>query len=121
MKWLALGLFILLLLSQYRLWMADEGSLVELHRLEEEILRQEDLNATLRERNARLEQEVIELQQGLETVEERARQDLGMIREGETYYQVVEQDPGQGAANDRDKDQPENAATPDTPRERKDG
>ena len=92
MKWLALGLLLLLLFLQYRLWFADEGSLAELHRLEAEIQRQEALNATLRERNSHLEQEVIELKQGLKTVEERARQDLGMIRDGETYYQVVEED-----------------------------
>ncbi len=97
MKWLALGLFALLLLLQYRLWMADEGSLAELHRLELESSRQQELNAVLRERNEQLEQEVLELQQGLETVEERARRDLGMIREGETYYQVVEEETPPGA------------------------
>ena len=90
MKWLALGLLLLLVLAQYRLWLAEEGSLAELHRLEQEIERQEALNENLRDRNAELEHEVVELQQGLETVEERAREDLGMIREGETYYQVVE-------------------------------
>ncbi len=94
MRWLALGLLLLLLLSQYRLWFADEGSLAEVHRLEQEIRRQQALNETLRESNDQLEQEVLELQQGLETVEERARRDLGMIREGETYYQVVEEEPG---------------------------
>lgn len=92
MKWLALGLFLLLLVSQYRLWFADEGSMAELHRLEQEIERQQAFNRELEERNARLEQEVIELQQGLETVEERARRDLGMIRDGETYYQVVDEE-----------------------------
>jgi cell division protein FtsB len=92
LKWLALGLLTLLLLLQYRLWLADEGSLAEMHRLEAEISRQQKLNAVLQERNEQLEQEVLELQQGLETVEERARRDLGMIREGETYYQVVEEE-----------------------------
>ena len=89
MKWLALALLVLLVLLQYRLWFAEEGSLAELHRLQREIGRQEAQNASLRERNAQLEQEVLELQQGLETVEERARRDLGMIREGETY-QIVD-------------------------------
>ncbi|MDJ0878265.1 MAG: cell division protein FtsB [Halieaceae bacterium] len=92
MKWLALGLTVLLVASQYRLWFAEEGSLAELHRLQQEIERQEQRNAELEARNLRLEQEVIELQQGLETVEERARRDLGMIRDGETYYQLVEKD-----------------------------
>ena len=90
MKWVALGLFLLLLLLQYRLWFA-EGSLAELHRLDEQLVEQQELNRGLRTRNKQLEQEVLELQQGLETVEDRARRDLGMIREGEIYYQVVEE------------------------------
>ena len=90
MRWLALGLVLLLALLQYRLWLA-EGSLAELHRLDEQLLKQQALNHELQIRNEQLEQEVLELQQGMETVEERARQDLGMIREGETYYQVVEE------------------------------
>jgi cell division protein FtsB len=100
MKWLALALLALLVLSQYRLWFADEGSLAELYRLQREIERQEAQNASLAARNAQLEQEVLELQQGLETVEERARQDLGMIREGETYYQVVDGESGSGSRNE---------------------
>ncbi len=90
MRWLALGLLLLLLLLQYRLWFA-EGSLAELHRLEAQVHKQQELNESLRQRNRQLEQEVLELQSGMETVEERARQDLGMIREGETYFQVVEE------------------------------
>ncbi|MEP5765352.1 MAG: cell division protein FtsB [Halieaceae bacterium] len=101
MKWLALGLLLLLLLAQYRLWFADEGSLAEHHRLEQEIARQQLLNESLRARNEQLEQEVLELQQGLATVEERARKDLGMIREGETYYQVVEEEESRGDSSSR--------------------
>ncbi len=89
MRWLALVLLLLLLLLQYRLWFA-EGSLAEQHRLEAQMAQQEEINSALRLRNSQLEQEVLELQQGLETVEERARRDLGMIREGEVYYQLVE-------------------------------
>ena len=89
MKWLALGLFLLLVLAQYRLWFAEQGSLAELHRLQADIVEQQATNAELAARNAQLEQEVLELQQGMDTVEERARRDLGMIRDGETYYQVV--------------------------------
>jgi cell division protein FtsB len=90
MRWVALGLLALLALLQYRLWLA-EGSLAELYRLDEQLLKQQALNEGLRTLNEQLEQEVMELQEGMETVEERARQDLGMIREGETYYQVVEE------------------------------
>jgi cell division protein FtsB len=89
MKWLALPLFLLLLLLQYRLWFA-EGSLAELDRLQTEISRQQGVNDTLRNRNQRLEHEVLELQSGLDSLEERAREELGMVKEGETYYQVLE-------------------------------
>ena len=99
MRWLALLLLLLLLLLQYRLWLA-EGSLAELHRLKAEFVQQQARNETLSERNDRLEEEVLELQQGLETVEERARRDLGMIREGEVYYQVVEEQPAEEKADD---------------------
>jgi cell division protein FtsB len=103
MKWLAFGLLLLLLLAQYRLWLSTEGSIAELHRLEQEMEQQAVRNRALEARNAQLEQEVIELQRGLETVEERARRDLGMIREGETYYQVV-----QDADKDKDKGEGDN-------------
>lgn len=50
---------------------------------------QRDLSDSLRERNAALDAEVINLKQGLDAAEERARTDLGMIGESETFYQVV--------------------------------
>ena len=89
MKWLAAGLFTLLLLLQYRLWFA-EGSRAELARLEAKIETQQTVNAGLSQRNRKLELEVLDLQRGLDSLEERARQDLGMIREGETFYQIVD-------------------------------
>jgi cell division protein FtsB len=92
LKWLAIGLVLLFALLQLRLWFG-EGSLAELDRLEDEIARQRTINASLRARNARLEQEVLELQSGLEALEERAREDLGMIREGETFYQMPDEEP----------------------------
>ena len=91
MKWLAVALFLLLVLLQYRLWF-PEGSKAELSRLQAEIQSQEGINAGLRARNRQLELEVLELQQGLDSLEARAREDLGMIKEGETYYQIIDRD-----------------------------
>ncbi|MCY4426877.1 MAG: cell division protein FtsB [Halieaceae bacterium] len=91
MKWLALLLLLLFALLQYRLWLA-EGSKTELLRLQEEIQRQQQRNEQLSQRNHDLELEVIELQKGPSSLEERAREDLGMIKEGETYYQIIEQE-----------------------------
>ena len=95
MRWLLALLFILLLVLQYRLWFA-EGSLAEQHRLEQQVREQLEVNRTLRERNAVLEREVLELQSGNQAVEQRAREQLGLIREGEVFYRLA--DPNQPAS-----------------------
>ena len=58
--------------------------------LNKQIADQQGENERLLERNRILEAEVLELKQGMETVEERARQELGMVKEGETLYQLIE-------------------------------
>jgi len=82
-------LLLLLVYLQYRLWFGD-GSLQEVWELHREVEAQRTENLQLRERNAALEAEVRDLQQGLDAIEEHAREDLGMVKEGETFYQVVE-------------------------------
>ena len=67
-----------------------EGSLAEQKRLERQVEEQTAINRALRERNAVLEREVLELQTGNRGVEQRAREQLGLVREGETFYQFVE-------------------------------
>lgn len=90
MRWLLAVLLVLLALLQYRLWFA-EGSLAEQHRLQRQVSEQTRLNRALRERNAVLEREVLELQSGTEGIEQRARKELGLVRQGETFFQVVNQ------------------------------
>ena len=82
-------LLFLLLILQYTLWLG-EGGLVRVWSLNEQVAVQEQENAKLRERNRALEAEVLDLKQGLEAIEERARTDLGMIKKNETFHQVVE-------------------------------
>jgi cell division protein FtsB len=89
MKKLFVALLLLLVYLQFRLWFGD-GSLQEVWQLHQEVEVQREENVRLRERNDALDAEVRDLQQGLDAIEERAREDLGMIKEGETYYQVVE-------------------------------
>ena len=88
MRYLLLILLALFLLLQYRLWISDEG-MREMWRLRELVNEQADRNIELEQRNAALEAEVRDLRQGKEAVEERARSDLGMIQEQETFYQIV--------------------------------
>ena len=90
MRWLIGGLLGLLLLLQYRLWFA-EGGLAEANRLQAQLEEVEAENAELTARNESLTREVIALQDGTEAVEKNARENLGLIKEGEVYYQFVEE------------------------------
>ncbi len=90
-RWLLLVLFLLLLGLQYRLWFG-EANLREVWALEREIELQKQENAKLSQRNKQLEAEVLDLKSGLSALEERARSELGMIRDGETFYQLVAPD-----------------------------
>ncbi|WP_024460509.1 cell division protein FtsB [Marinimicrobium sp. LS-A18] len=89
MKILLAILIVLLTALQYRLWIA-EGSWADVTRLDRDIRAQELANERLKARNRRLAVEVDELKEGLDSIEERAREDLGMIRDGETFFMVVD-------------------------------
>ncbi|MGD8430861.1 MAG: cell division protein FtsB [Ectothiorhodospiraceae bacterium] len=84
----------LLLVLQGRLWFGD-GSVPKAHRLQQAVADQRAENDQLRERNQALEADVGDLKNGLSAVEERARRELGMVKSGETFYQVVVEDDGQ--------------------------
>lgn len=91
MKWLIAVLVALLIGLQYRLWIG-EGSLAHNVALQKEIDRQKAENTRLIERNKLLEAEVAALKNGYDVIEEKARNDLGMIREDETLFMIVEDD-----------------------------
>lgn len=88
MKVLAAVLLVLLVLLQYRLWFG-EGSIQEVARLRHEAAASQAELIRLTTRNRALAAEVVDLKRGFEAIEERARADLGMISEGETFYQFV--------------------------------
>ena len=73
---------------QAQLWFADDGYRKTL-KLRAAVAEQRDLNEELKARNAALDAEVVNLKQGRDAAEERARTDLGMIGKTETFYQVV--------------------------------
>jgi cell division protein FtsB len=87
-KTLTIALALLLAVLQANLWIG-QGSIAELVALEREIDARTEANAELRERNRRLEVEVAELKRGLDSVEEMAREELGLVRADETFYVVV--------------------------------
>jgi cell division protein FtsB len=83
------ALAVLFVLLQVKLWFGD-GSIKDGWHLQDAIAAQSSENAQLKERNQALIAEVDDLKQGLEAIEERARSELGMIKKGETFYQVVD-------------------------------
>jgi cell division protein FtsB len=79
----------LLLVLQYPLWFGS-GGILNAWQLRHEISGQQSENARLRERNQTLEAEVADLKSGHDALEERARRELGMVKKGESFYQVIE-------------------------------
>ncbi len=89
MKILISSLGILVILLQYQLWLGED-SVRALNLLEDEVHAQQAVNDDLKDRNRLLEIEIIDLKNGLEAVEERARSELGMIGEDEVFYLIIE-------------------------------
>lgn len=83
-------LTILLVLMQYRLWFSHDG-LPSLLRLHHQVEKQRVDNEKLTERNQVLAAEVQDLKSGLDALEERARSELGMVKPGETFFHIIEE------------------------------
>lgn len=87
---LALGILTAMFLGlQYSLWLGDFG-LIRYRELETRVEAQKQVNERLQARNDQLQAEVIDLKHGTDALEERARSQLGMIKKGEEFYQVIE-------------------------------
>jgi cell division protein FtsB len=89
MKLLTLALATLILLIQYPLWLG-KGSWLRVLEVDQQIHSQRDTNRRLQARNKALEAEVSDLKVGLEAIEEQARSELGMIRQDEIFFQILE-------------------------------
>ena len=89
MRVLAIVLVILVVAIQTQLWFG-KGGWIKVWDLDRQVEAQRAANEKLRERNAALDAEVRDLKTGYDAIEERARNDLGMIRQDEVFYQVIE-------------------------------
>jgi cell division protein FtsB len=89
MRWLIFILSALLIFLQYRVWVG-EGSMAEVSNLKAKIVIQQAESSRLKQRNQALQAEIEDLRNGLGAIEERARSELGMVKEGEIFYQVIE-------------------------------
>ena len=91
MKWMMAVLFTLFCLLQYRLWFG-KNSVSDFMILKNEVAIQVTHNTNLRQRNSLLKADIHDLKIGLEAAEERARNELGLIKQGETFYRILPSD-----------------------------
>lgn len=89
MRLIILGLAALVILIQFPLWLG-KGGWLRVRDLEQQVVAAQKKNDELRERNAKLNSEVQDLKQGTGAIEERARSELGMIKEDEIFVQVLD-------------------------------
>jgi cell division protein FtsB len=97
LRWIALVLILLLLGLQLKLW-TGSGSMREVDALRVAVKKQADENAKLLQRNQAVGADVLDLKHGDQAVEARARTELGLIKPGEVFYQVVELPAGAGSS-----------------------
>ena len=89
MRWLTLALVALLVLLQYPLWFG-KGGWLKVWDYDRQLAQQREANRKLETRNGGLDAEVRDLKQGYEAIEERARFELGMIKQDEVFVQIPE-------------------------------
>lgn len=92
MKWPTWVLVALLVLLQYPLWFG-KGGLLRVRDMERQVAAQREVNQTLEVRNASQEAEVRDLKSGYEAIEERARYELGLVKDGEVFVQTPQKKP----------------------------
>ena len=98
MRLLTVALIGVIVLLQNPLWFG-KGGWLRVHDLESQVAAQREVNSGLRSRNDALMAEVRDLKQGYDAIEERARAELGMIRNDEVFFQVLDTAPQVTAAS----------------------
>lgn len=92
MRWLSLSLLVLIALLQYPLWIG-KGGWLRVWDVDNQLQLQKEANQKLEMRNNGLDAEVRDLKQGFDAIEERARFELGMIKQNEVFVQIPEKAP----------------------------
>ena len=88
MRWISLILTALILLLQYPLWLG-KGGWLRVWDIDQQVEAQKKINQQTQMRNAVLDAEVLDLKQGTEAIEERARSELGMVKHDEVFFQII--------------------------------
>ncbi|MGP1675751.1 MAG: cell division protein FtsB [Burkholderiales bacterium] len=97
MRTLSIVFATLIILLQYPLWLG-KGGWLRVWEIDRQVTAQKDSNARLRVRNAAMDAEVRDLKQGYDAIEERARYELGMIKQDEIFFQILEKPPAAAPA-----------------------
>ncbi|MCL5051196.1 MAG: cell division protein FtsB [Firmicutes bacterium] len=92
MRFITLCILSLLIALQFRLWSGDNG-VSELRSLQQDIERQQATNKQLTQRNQLLQADITDLRNAQEAVEERARNELGLVKPNETFFRLVRLQP----------------------------
>ena len=87
MRWLAIALLALIVALQYPMWLG-RGGWLQVRAYDRQVAQAQEANAKLAARNAALDADVRDLKTGYEAIEERARAELGMIRQDEVFFQL---------------------------------
>ena len=87
-RWVAMALGILLLLMQYVLWFG-QGGLRDLSKTRQSLSKIQQINQRMVVRNQQLSADIVDLQTGQMVLQNLAREDLGMVQSGETFYRLV--------------------------------
>ena len=87
MRWLAIAFALLILALQYPMWLG-KGGWLQVREYDRQLAAQREANAKLKMRNEALDADVRDLKTGSEAIEERARAELGMIRQDEVFFQI---------------------------------
>lgn len=88
MKLATITLTVLFLVLQYVFWFGS-GSVFSAWKLQHQIAHKAQANAKLKQRNDALHADIADLKRGNQAIEERARSEMGMVKKGETFYQIV--------------------------------
>ena len=98
MRLLLVALIFLFVLLQYEFWLAP-GGVMSAWKLKDRIAAEQQLDNQLRQRNEAVSADITDLKSGNNAVEEQARMELGMVKKGETFYQIVDHHDNNAAEN----------------------
>ena len=104
MRAIVFVLIALLIYLQYTLWFG-KGGIRDVRMMERTVAQQQAEIGALKERNQALAAEVLDLKQGMDAIEELARSEMGMIKEGELFFQLIKPSPGESDPGSPDRDE----------------